>query len=68
MEPVYPTLSLRERDRRWRLVRGLMKMRGLDCLIVAGLNSRERLEYYLANDVGHGIVVFPLEGAPTYLV
>lgn len=43
-------------------------MRGLDCLIVAGLNSRERLEYYLANDVGHGIVVFPLEGAPTYLV
>ena len=66
-EKMKPTLSLQERDRRWKLVRELMKARGLDCLIVAGLSGREKAEGYLSNDYVEGIVVFPLEGEPIYL-
>ena len=36
-----PTLSLKERDRRWTRIRQLMADKGLDCLIVPGLNGRE---------------------------
>jgi Xaa-Pro dipeptidase len=67
MEEVYPVLSLRERERRWKRVKGLMKENALNCLIVAGLSSREQLEGYLTNEYCHGVVVFPLEGEPTYL-
>lgn len=68
MKKTYPSLSLQERDRRWKLVREFMKTRGLECVILAGLNSPQEHERYLANDRQHGIVVFPLEGEPTYLV
>lgn len=68
MKESYPTLSLNERDRRWKLVREFMKTRGIECVILAGLNSPQEHERYLANDRQHGIVVFPLEGEPTYLV
>ena len=67
MEAVYPTLSLGERDRRWRLIRGLMTAGGFDCLIVAGLRGREQFDGYVTNDSCEGIVVFPQEGQPTYL-
>ena len=67
MKKDYPTLSLRERDRRWELVRGLMKERGLDCLIVAGLRGRAQYDGYLSNEIYMGIVVLPLEGTPAYL-
>lgn len=67
MEKVYPTLSFKERDRRWKNVREMMKARKLDCLVVPGLRSRERLDAYLSNDQAEGIVLFPLEGEPTYL-
>lgn len=67
MERDYPALSLRERDRRWKNIRGLMKAKGLDCLIVAGLKGREQLEGYLSNDYAQGIVLFPLVGEPAYL-
>lgn len=60
-------LSLQERDRRWSRVRGLMKEKGVDCLIVAGLKSREQLETYLTNEYAEGVVIFPLEGAPVCL-
>lgn len=63
-----PTLSLRERDRRWGLVRGMMRENDLDCLVLAGLSGREAYEGYLTNDTASGIVVFPLEGDPIYLV
>ncbi len=63
----YPTLSFQERDRRWNNVRTLMKEQKLDCLVVPGLRSRERLDAYLSNDQAEGIVVFPPEGEPTYL-
>ena len=32
----YPTLSLKERDRRWVNVRAEMAKRGLDCLVLCG--------------------------------
>src|SRR4029079_10856197 len=32
----YPTLSLKERDRRWALTRAEMAKRGLDCLVLCG--------------------------------
>jgi len=68
MKETYPSLSLQERDRRWKLVREFMKTRELECVILAGLNSPQEHERYLANDRQHGIVVFPLEGEPIYLV
>lgn len=67
MKTTYPTLSLKERDRRWGLVRGLMRERRLDCLIVAGLHGREQYDGYFTNDGVQGIVIFPLEGEPTCL-
>ena len=57
MERDHPTLSLRERDRRWKNIRELMKAKSLDCLIVAGLKGCEQLEGYLSNDYAQGIVV-----------
>ena len=62
-----PILTSKERDRRWKLVRDMMKTKGLDCLIVAGLNGREKFESYLSNDYTQGIVIFPIEGDPIYL-
>lgn len=68
MKEVQPVLSLRERDRRWSLINGLMKAKRLNCLIVAGLNGKEQLDGYITNDYSQGIVVFPFNGKPTYLV
>src|SRR3990170_6159061 len=67
MRRSYPTLSLKDRDWRWRRTRGLMKEKGLDCLLVAGLKGRERYEGYLTNEYAEGIVVFPREGELAYL-
>ena len=67
MGAAYPVLSLRERDRRWMLVRGWMKEKGVDCLILAGLKSREQYEGYLSNEYAEGVVVFPAEGGPVCL-
>ena len=68
MKEVYPTLSLRERDRRWRLIKEVMKAGELDCLIVPGLRGgSSQFEGYLTNDYKEGIVIFPLEGEPAYL-
>ena len=62
-----PTLSLRERDRRWAAVRGLMREQGVDCLLVAGFRSREMYESYVSDDYNEGAVVFPLDGDPVVL-
>ena len=62
-----PTLSLRERDRRWHAVRAAMREQRLDALIVGSFQGRERLESYLIDDFLDSIVVFPLEGEPTVL-
>lgn len=68
MKEAYPTLSLRERDRRWGLIREMMKSRKLDCLIVPGLRGEAaQFEGYLTNDYMEGIVIFPLEGGLVHL-
>ena len=45
-----PTLSLKERDRRWAGLRRLMGQRGLDAIVVGSFQGRERLESYLIDD------------------
>lgn len=67
MEVNQPKLTLKERDRRWRLGRDLMRSQGLECLLVLG-KSREHYDSYFTNECFDGIVVFPLEGKPTYLI
>ena len=62
-----PMFSLKERDRRWTLVRRFMKEKGLDCLLVAGLQDRAQYDCFLSYEPGQGVVIFPLEGEPTYL-
>ncbi|HEV8015323.1 MAG TPA: M24 family metallopeptidase [Stellaceae bacterium] len=59
-----PTLSFAERDRRWERVRGLMRQRGLDGMLIAGFRTREMYESYVSDDYNEGCVVFPLEGEP----
>jgi len=67
VKPQPPILSLAERDRRWARVRGLMRARGLDGLLVAGFRAREMYETYISDDYNEGCVVFPLEGEPTVI-
>ncbi len=62
-----PTLSLKERDRRWAGLRRLMGLRGLDVIVVGSFQGRERLESYLIDDFLDSVVVLPFEGGPTVL-
>jgi Xaa-Pro aminopeptidase len=57
-----PTLSLRERDRRWSGLQSLMSERGLDAIIVGSFQGRERLESYLIDDFLDAIVILPAKG------
>ncbi len=63
----FPVLSVKERDRRWTRTREFMKKQGFECLVLAGLTSREQYDAYLTNDYAEGIVVLPAEGLPTYI-
>jgi Xaa-Pro aminopeptidase len=74
-EAKWPRLSDKERDRRWRRVRELMKAQGIECLLVFGLKSKEQYDGYLTNDRTGGITIFPLDSElvqlfwhPQYLV
>lgn len=62
-----PVLSLKERDRRWRGLRAVMRARGLDAIVVGSFQGRERLESYLIDDFLDSNVVLPLEGEPVLL-
>src|SRR5471030_1952139 len=62
-----PVLSLVERDRRWANVRGLMRERSFEGLLVAGFRSREMYETYISDDYNEGCVIFPLEGDPVVI-
>lgn len=74
--PNKPVLSLKERDRRYKLVRAAMKKQGLDALLVFGNGSKwEWLManvHYLSGGVGgngeEACVVFPLEGEPNVIL
>ncbi len=62
-----PALTLAERDRRWSGLRGLMRERGIDAIVVGSFQGRERLESYLIDDFLDSNVVFPLQGDPAVL-
>lgn len=66
-EAKWPSLSKKERDRRWGRVKELMKAKGLECLVVFGLKGREFFDRYLTNDRTGGIAIFPLEGELAHL-
>ncbi|MBI4318313.1 MAG: aminopeptidase P family protein [Chloroflexi bacterium] len=66
-EDWYPSLSIAERDRRWARVRDSMAKQGLDCLLIAGLESREQFQQYVTNDHSGGYAIFPAEGEPVFL-
>ena len=66
-QEAFPVLSLQERNRRWNRTRAFLKKKGFECLLLAGLTSREQYDAYLTNDYAEGIVVFPAEVEPTYI-
>jgi Xaa-Pro aminopeptidase len=70
-----PRLSRKERDRRWALVRGEMKERGLDCIVLWGWPTM--WDFYTANarylcpiggNAEFNVLIFPAEGDPTSFV
>ena len=71
----YPTLSIKERDRRWINVRAEMEKRGLDCLVLCGWPAM--WDFNIANarylcpiggNAEHNVLVFPLSGEPTTFI
>jgi len=63
----YPTLSLKERDRRWNLVRKMMKENDVHALIVIqGVRREDNPANYFTNEpIGSSpFVFFPLSGEP----
>ena len=62
-----PSLSLKERDRRWAGLRRVMRNRGLDAIVVGSFQGRERLESYLIDDFLDAVVILPVEAEPTVL-
>ena len=69
-----PRLSLKERDRRWAMVREEMRRQNLDCLVLCGLpcewDSKIADARYLSPVAGNAefnFLVFPLQGEPTQL-
>ena len=62
-----PTLTLKERDRRWNGLRGIMRGRGIDAIVVGSFQGRERLESYLIDDFLDANVILPLESEPVLL-
>jgi Xaa-Pro aminopeptidase len=66
--PDFDYSQAEERERRWQRVRGFMKNKGLNGLVVMGSRHGEPLDRYLSNWIPGCIVIFPLEGEPTLLV
>jgi len=65
-----PELSLKEKDRRWSLLRKTLKKAGLSALIVYGGAQLGVPVHYLTRVWGNkqNMVVFPAEGAPIFLI
>ena len=66
MRDALPMLSLKERERRWRRTRELMKSKEVECLIVPP-KGREELIGYLSNELSEGVLIFPLKSDPIQL-
>ena len=65
-----PELSLKEKDRRWSLLRKTLKKAGLSALIVYGGTQLGVPVHYLTRVWGtkQNMVVFPVEGDPLLLI
>ena len=70
-----PRLSIKERDRRWQMIRDAMKTEKLDCLVIWGSNGVQDNQVanvrYVTGIGGGGeqaFVVFPLDSEPTCYV
>lgn len=63
MTTEYPTLSLAERDRRWRRVRDLLSQEGLDGIVVFG-HGRNAPDSYLTNEARKSITLLTPTGDP----
>jgi Xaa-Pro aminopeptidase len=70
-----PRLSLKERDRRWRVTRAAMEARGLDCLVLWGwpavwdfCTANARYLSPIGGNAEFNVLVFPLKGDPTSFV
>jgi Xaa-Pro aminopeptidase len=68
----FPTFSLAERDRRWKVAREVMDQENVDVLLVAGDRNpgapMSAPDTYLTNDRPGAWVVFPRQGEPTIFV
>lgn len=62
-----PTLSLKERDRRWSRIRAFMDAQILDAVVVGGFRGREWYETYVSDEQIQGAIVFPRSGEPVYI-
>lgn len=70
-----PRLSLAERDRRWENVRGRMRQKGLDCLVLTGWPvmydfnvANARYLCPVGGNSTHNILIFPVDRPPTCFV
>ncbi len=63
----YPTLSLKERDRRWAAVRAMLARHGLDGVVVFG-TGRDAADSYITNEAKRSVVLLPARGEPVVFI
>ena len=65
-----PELSLKEKERRWSLLRKTLKKAGLSALIVYGNTQLGVPVHYLTQIWGNkqNMVIFPVDGEPVFLI
>jgi Xaa-Pro dipeptidase len=65
-----PELSLKEKERRWSLLRKTLKTAGLSALIVYGNTQLGVPVHYLTQIWGNkqNMVIFPVDGEPVFLI
>lgn len=63
----YPTLSLKERDRRWAAVRAMLARHELDGVVVFG-TGRDAADSYITNEAKRSVVLLPAKGEPVVFI
>jgi Xaa-Pro aminopeptidase len=63
----YPTLSLKEKDRRWAAVRAMLARHGLDGVVVFG-TGRDAADSYITNEAKRSVVLLPAKGEPVVFI
>lgn len=65
--PDPPTLSNAEKERRWGLLRDMMRRNGVECLLVPAAPHRYPADLYFTNAIPGCTVIFPLDSEPVAL-